>query len=116
MENLMSILRSERKIINLNKSAVRNYLFVILSLFAFSGIAQNKIKGYQYWFDSQYSNAVTQSITPAQSYTLSTQINTSSLLKGLHRFTIKFIDDSIRESSAISSFFYKPDPASALGN
>jgi hypothetical protein len=72
--------------------------------------AQNKINSYQYWFDGQYNNAVSQTITPAATYNLVTQVNTNTLLNGLHVFNIKFRDDSSRLSHTLSAFFYKSFP------
>jgi hypothetical protein len=92
-------------------------IFVIfLGLVILKINAQNKINSYQYWFDNQYSSAVKTSITPVQNFTLNTQINTPTLLNGLHLFHIKFFDDSARASITNSSFFYKPTPASGITN
>lgn len=77
--------------------------------------AQNKINSYQYWFDGQYNTAVTQTITPSSVYTLSTQVNTNTLLNGLHVFNIKFKDDSSRFSNTLSTFFYKTFPSTGTG-
>lgn len=86
---------------------MRISLLVFAGLFSLHVHAQNKINGYQYWFDNQNGNAVHTYISPVQNFTLSTQINTSSLLNGLHLFNIKFYDDSGRASITSSSFFYK---------
>ena len=86
---------------------MRPVLIFFLVLCTVKLIAQNKINSYQYWFDGQYNNAQSQNITPAATYTLSTQVNTSALLNGLHIFNIKFRDDSSRFSSTLSTFFYK---------
>jgi hypothetical protein len=86
---------------------------ILILLFAFGTMqatAQNKINSYQYWFDGLYNNAVSQSILPTATYTLATQINTNSLLNGLHLFNIKFKDDSSRFSNTLSTFFYKTFP------
>lgn len=91
---------------------MRTVLIFLLALSTLKTIAQNKINSYQYWFDGQYSSAVSQGITPTETYSLTTQINTSSLLNGLHLFNIKFKDDSSRLSQTLSAFFYKTDPAS----
>lgn len=92
---------------------------IIIILFLASGTlqatAQNKINSYQYWFDGQYNTAVSQTITPASVYTLSTQVNTNALLNGLHVFNIKFKDDSSRLTTTLSSFFFKAIPATGNG-
>ena len=77
--------------------------------------AQNKINSYQYWFDGQYNTAVTQTITPSSVYTLSTQVNTNTLLNGLHVFNIKFKDDSSRFSNTLSTFFFKSFASTGTG-
>lgn len=79
-------------------------LFCLLSQFLF---AQNKINQYEYWFDSNYANKITTSITPVVNFQLNTQISTASLAPGLHTIHFRFRDDSLKYSSVISQFFYK---------
>ncbi len=91
---------------------MRIILIFLLAIVGLQINAQNKINSYQYWFDGQYNNAVSQSITPTANYTLATQVNTNVLLNGLHVFNVRFKDDSSRFSSTLSSFFYKVSPFS----
>ncbi|MBL0358054.1 MAG: hypothetical protein IPP72_14815 [Chitinophagaceae bacterium] len=88
-------------------NCIHTILLLLLSLYSVKAVSQNKISSYRYWFDNQYGNAVKTNITPAQQYTLSTQVNTTNLLNGLHLFNINFTDDSARVSPTLSSFFYK---------
>ncbi|MFZ4057074.1 MAG: hypothetical protein ACOYKE_03000 [Ferruginibacter sp.] len=86
---------------------MRTYLLAILSFICLFSKAQNKINSYQYWFDDDYDKAVKTIITPTTNFTLNTQINTSSILQGIHTFHFKCTDDSARSSILSSSFFYK---------
>lgn len=94
---------------------MRIIIILLLASCTLHATAQNKINSYQYWFDGQYNNAVSQSITPVSVYTLSTDINTNTLLNGLHVFNIKFKDDSSRLTTTLSSFFFKALPATGNG-
>jgi len=69
---------------------------------------QTNIDTYQYWFNSNTTEAVTQSIgSPSTIYTFNNEIETSGLPNGLHTFHIRFRDSEERWSSALSQFFYK---------
>ena len=94
---------------------MRTVLIFLLLLCTVQTMAQNKINNYQYWFDGQYSNAISQDITAVASFTLSTQVSTQTLLNGLHVFNIKFRDDSARFSNTLSTFFYKTIPYAGTG-
>ena len=76
---------------------------------------QTNIDTYQYWFNSNTTEAVTQSIgSPSTIYTFNDEIETSGLPNGLHTFHIRFRDSEERWSSALSQFFYKKVPLSTL--
>lgn len=66
-----------------------------------------KIVLYEYWFDSDYANAVSQNATNQQIFTLNTTVTPSTLPSGIHTFNIRFKDNTGFSSSALSSFFYK---------
>jgi PKD repeat protein len=75
------------------------------------------IIAYEYWFDNDYANAVTQNVTSQQSLDLNTIIATGSINTGIHSFNIRFKDDSKLWSSVLSQFFYKiPEQANLVSN
>lgn len=76
-----------------------------------------EIVAYEYWFDNDYTNAVTQNVTSQQSLDLNTIIATGSINTGIHSFNIRFKDDSKLWSSVLSQFFYKiPEQANLVSN
>lgn len=83
-------------------------LSALLVVFSIStSWAQNKIKGWEYWFDDGGSSPVQTLITPIEEFTLSTNINTNSLADGLHCIQFRFIDENDLCSSIASQLFYK---------
>jgi len=70
-------------------------------------IADRKIIAYEYWFDSDYANVVSQTATNQETFSLNTNIVPSTLADGIHTFSIRFKDNTGFSSSALSSFFYK---------
>ncbi|MDD2636803.1 MAG: PKD domain-containing protein, partial [Bacteroidales bacterium] len=88
----------------------------ILMFVAFSVNAQNKIKNYEYWFDSDYTNkVVTPVVTPIKQFLLNTNVSTTGLTDGIHVINIRAIDELGLCSSTLSHFFYKM-PVQATGS
>jgi len=75
----------------------------------------NLITSFQYWFNGQFQNAVTETITAAAAFSLSSLMPASSLPDGIHLFHIRFRDFRGQWSPVVSSFFYKMPPAIAGG-
>jgi PKD repeat protein len=71
-------------------------------------VAQPKINAYEYWFDNDTSKSVFQEVTPGFDVMLTAEIETDSLIQGLHRFNIRFQDENNNWSQLATSFFYKP--------
>ncbi len=71
-------------------------------------VAQPKINVYEYWFDNDTSKSVLQEVTPGFDVMLTATIETDSLIRGLHRFNIRFQDENKNWSQLNTSFFYKP--------
>jgi hypothetical protein len=89
------------------------FLFWICCQFAFS---QNRIKGYEYWFDNGYAARQSTSVTASPVYLLTTQIGTEGLVPGTHILHVRFFDDSSRYSAVQSQFFFKLPPAAAANS
>jgi PKD repeat protein len=66
-----------------------------------------KVTAYQYWFDDDFGNAITEPVTSTKSLSLISDISTGALSDGIHSFNIRFQDDSEMWSSAERRFFYK---------
>ncbi|MDD3739966.1 MAG: T9SS type A sorting domain-containing protein [Bacteroidales bacterium] len=66
-----------------------------------------KICAYQYWFDNDFSNAVTNEITPLPQATITASVPAELLTDGLHSFNVRFKQESGVWSSVINSYFFK---------
>ena len=62
---------------------------------------------YEYWFDTDYANKVTQNITPNDSITLISSLSLSNLSNGLHTFHIRFSDNIGKWSSTDNEYVTK---------
>lgn len=76
-----------------------------------SSSTTQEVNAYQYWFDNNYSSAVTSPVGPGQNITLLTSLNAASLTNGLHTVHLRFRDNSGDWSSVISQFFFRNTPA-----
>lgn len=65
--------------------------------------SENKMQAYQYWFDGNYAQASTVSISPASEYQLSAALPTASLSEGLHVLHVRFKDQRNQWSSPSAS-------------
>lgn len=63
--------------------------------------------GYRYWFNNQFSQAISVNHTLGNIFLLEDSISTTTLPQGLHTFNIAFKDDEDLWSSTISSMFLK---------
>ena len=68
----------------------------------FSGMGQ-----YEYWFDSDYSNKITSTVTNTTNLFVLSNLSPGNISEGLHTFNIRFKPDGKKWSSVSSSFFYK---------
>lgn len=76
--------------------------------------ATKEIVAYEYWFNDDYGNAVSQTVTNQAVYNLSTLVSTASINTGVHSFSIRFKDNADLWSSVLTQFFYKvPEQAVA---
>ncbi|MDL2308638.1 T9SS type A sorting domain-containing protein [Bacteroidales bacterium OttesenSCG-928-B11] len=87
--------------------SVKYIVATVLLLMTISGFSQNVIHGYEYWFDNDYSERVSQTVTPEVNFSLSTQIPTTGLVPGIHNFNFRAWDNGGMYSVVLSSFFYK---------
>ncbi|MGL2964492.1 T9SS type A sorting domain-containing protein [Flavobacterium sp. RSB2_4_14] len=66
-----------------------------------------KIVTYEYWFDNDYANKVSETANNQETFTLNTNVIPTTLPNGIHTFNIRFKDSTTLSSSTLSSFFYK---------
>jgi hypothetical protein len=66
-----------------------------------------KITGYEYWYDDNYANHVSQALVPVVAADVNTSFPASSLSVGIHRINVRFTDDSPKKSIPSSFLFYK---------
>lgn len=71
-----------------------------------------QIVSYQYWYDNNFSGAVTSAVGPSQNYTLTSALPASSLSDGLHVLHMRFLDNTGMWSSTVSQFFHKSGASS----
>lgn len=76
-------------------------------------VAEPRIKAYEYWFNNDISKSVVVDVTPGIEVMLTTEIETDSLVQGLHRFNIRFQDENNNWSQLNTSFFHKPTTVKA---
>lgn len=77
-----------------------NYVANISASGGLSGLNE-----YEYWFDNNYADKISQAIASVSNYTINTGIPTEGLANGLHSFHIRFKDKSDNWSSVVSQFF-----------
>ncbi|MBK6483305.1 MAG: M4 family metallopeptidase [Chitinophagaceae bacterium] len=88
-----------------------NYVANISASGGLSGLNE-----YEYWFDNNYADKISQAIASVSNYTINTGIPTEGLANGLHSFHIRFKDKSDNWSSVVSQFFQKLAPTNGLPN
>ena len=62
---------------------------------------------YEYWFNNNYDNKVTDMMTPDQVITFDELIDVSTLNNSIHTFSIRFKDENNDWSSVVTQFFYR---------
>lgn len=78
--------------------------------------ANKQIVEYEYWFDIDYVQKISQQVSRQSLLQLDTGLNTASINPGLHSFKIRFKDNSGLWSSTISQFVYKRSNATSDTN
>lgn len=81
-----------------------------------NGLESGEIMAYQYWFDSDYDDATTESVTSSQNLLLATDIDAGGINPGVHIFYIRFLDDRGQWSSTVSQFIYKTPESLSIDN
>ncbi|MGC9332439.1 MAG: PKD domain-containing protein, partial [Bacteroidales bacterium] len=80
------------------------------------GTVSNDITAYQYWFDDNFDQAITEPVTGTQNLLLATDIDAGNLHPGVHIFYMRFLDNSGQYSSTVSQFIYKIQETQSINN
>ena len=73
---------------------MKNILFAVILLAGFyCSSAQNRIVGYEYWFDNQYDQKTTTYITPSEQWLTELSIPVNDLTTGMHIFSFRSVDN-----------------------
>ncbi|GHT64340.1 hypothetical protein AGMMS50239_21860 [Bacteroidia bacterium] len=87
---------------------MKKLLFLLCMLWVGVGLpAQNKLTGYEYWFDNDYSAKASAPIVPAATYRWQTMIPCEQLSAGIHTFNTRFKDQTGAYTPTISQYFQK---------
>lgn len=89
---------------------------LLLSWFWFSAPAQNKLSGYEYWFNNNYAAREIVSIVPSSEHLLSQDVDVATLPDGVNLFTIRYKNEEGFYSTTLSKLFYKAPPVPAEGH
>jgi hypothetical protein len=76
---------------------------------------QKQIVKNEYWFDTDFNNRTTQTVTGQDSISFIGNLNTDSLIPGLHIFHYRCKDNAGLWSSVISQFFFKNASGASAG-
>ncbi|MEA1873436.1 MAG: T9SS type A sorting domain-containing protein [Bacteroidota bacterium] len=81
-----------------------------------SGLEPNEIVAYQYWFDANHDDVITESVSATQNLLLATDIDAGAINPGVHIFYLRFLDNRGQWSSTISQFIYKIPESLSIEN
>ncbi len=79
-----------------------------------AGSVTPELAEYEYWFDTDYANAQSVTMSGDQYENVASNISALSLNNGLHTFHIRFKDSQGKWSSVLSQFFLKQESTSSL--
>ena len=97
--------------IKLVVSDITNLSEIIIDNLQINGTpTQNLVVAYEYWFDNDYSNKITNTTPNLQQVDITTNIETNALNLGLHTINFRFKDNLGEWSTILSSYFYKTPP------
>jgi len=78
-------------------------------------VLNNKLVSYEYWFNNDNINSVTEFLAPESKNSISASIDVSGLPDGVNVFNIRYKDENGMYSSPFSQLFYK-SPAQLPAN
>ena len=91
-------------------------LFSVIILPAITLFAQNKIIGYEYWYNNNYVDKIQTNINPTSVFNLEATFSTSGLTDGINSINVRFWDENKIYSPVISHYFYKLSAPIATNN
>lgn len=66
-----------------------------------------RVSEFEYWFDADFENKVTQAVSPEQEFLLAENLEAVLLTHGLHSLSLRFKDENNDWSSVFCQFFFK---------
>lgn len=87
---------------------MRKFYLILLSMCSMYLIsAQNKVAGYEYWFNDQFDQKVNIDLNDNETVDLQLDIDATTLNDGMHQLNLMCYDTEGKYSSALSGFFFK---------
>ncbi|TRX36371.1 hypothetical protein FNW21_13780, partial [Flavobacterium restrictum] len=74
------------------------------------------IDTYEYWFDDDYANKITNTVTGTQNYILTSNLNTSAVGYGSHALNFRAKDSAGKWSIVFKEFFFKSIGGAQMSN
>jgi hypothetical protein len=90
--------------------------FTMLLFAVTAAWTQNKLTGYEYWFNNDFAGKTMVEITPAAGHSLNADFDVSAFPAGVNVFNIRYKDSRGAFSSILSKVFVKTEPAPAAQN
>ncbi len=110
-DNVPSSLSEGINVMNIRAFDQNDLFSSVLSTFFFKTTIQTssnkQISAYTYWFDEDFVNGQTVSVTQQEDIVLTALLPTTNLTNGFHTFHIRFTDNSGLVSGVTSRHFYK---------
>ena len=78
--------------------------------------AQNKLVGYEYWFNNDYANKQAVAVSPIASHQVNADFNVSLFPNGVNILNIRYKDENGKFSSTLSKAFVKFNPPASIQN
>ena len=96
---------------------IHSYLgCLLLAWIWFSAPAQNKLSGYEYWFNNNFAAREIVSISPSTMHENSQSMDVAMLPDGVNLFNIRYKNEEGFYSTTLSKLFYKAPLTPAEGN
>ena len=94
----------------------RYYLTILLILSLNVLAAQNRLTGYEYWFNSNFAGRHTEPLSPAVIHEFAAALEVSDLPDGVNVLHLRYKDEQGLYSATLSKLFFKAPPALSGGN
>ena len=76
----------------------------------------NNLVSYEYWFNNDYANVQTSTVSPVQQHVLNTNLDVTTLPNNLNVLNIRYKDENGKYSSTMSKLFIKTSTPASINN